>query len=104
MEKQKENNKELKCVWILTHSWADRFGDDADEPKAFMQEENAKHVFNELVDGYKKEKPLFEGVRAKDTVIEEDENENTLDFYAYEEGYAAGNNVHVNLHRCIIED
>lgn len=104
MEKQKENNKELKCVWILTHSWADRFGDDADEPRAFLREEAAKRVFNELVDGYKKEKPLFEGVPSKDTVVEEDETEDMLDFYAYEEGYAAGNNIHVNLRRCIIQD
>lgn len=104
MTKQKENNKELKCVWILTHSWADEFGDNADEPRAFAQEETAKRVFNKLVDDYKKEKPLFEGVRSKDTVIEEDEAEYMLDFYAYEEGYAAGNNIHINLRRCIIED
>lgn len=104
MTEQKENNKELKCVWILTHSWADRFGDDADEPKGFMHEENAKRVFNEIVDGYKEEKPLFDGVPSRDTVVEEDEAEDVLDFYAYEEGYAAGNNVHVNLRRCIIQD
>lgn len=104
MTEQKENNKELKCVWILTHSWADRFGDDADEPKAFMHEENAKRVFNEIVDGYKEEKPLFDGVPLRVTVVEEDEAEGVLDFYAYEEGYAAGNNVHVNLRRCIIQD
>lgn len=104
MTEQKENNKELKCVWILTHSWADRFGDDADEPKAFIHEENAKRIFNEIVDGYKEEKPLFDGVPSRDTVVEEDEAEDVLDFYAYEEGYAAGNNVHVNLRRCIIQD
>ena len=104
MTKQKENNKELKCVWILTHSWADRFGDDADEPKAFMQEENAKRVFNELVDGYKAERPLFDGVYVQDIVVEEDEAEDVLDFYAYVEGCADIYNIHVNLRRCIIQD
>lgn len=104
MTEQKENNKEVKCVWVLTHSWADRFGGNEDEPKAFMREENAKRVFKELVDGYKEEKPLFDGVYSQDIVVEEDEAEDVLDFYAYEEGCAERNNIHVNLRRCIIED
>lgn len=104
MTQQKENNKESKYVWMLTHSWANRYGDDEDEPRIFAREETAKRVFHKLVDGYKKDKPLFEGVRSKDTVVEEDENEYMLDFYAYEEGYAAGNNIHINLCRCIVED
>lgn len=104
MKKQKENNKELKCVWILTHSWAARFGNDADEPRAFMQEETAKRIFKELIDSYKEERPLFDGVYVQDIVVEEDEAENMLDFYAYVEGCAETFNIHVNLRRCIIED
>lgn len=104
MEKQKENNKDLKYVWVLTHSWADRPVGGADEPKAFMQEETAKRIFNELVEGYKAERPLFDGVYLQDIVVEEDEADDVLDFYAYVEGCAEIYNIHVNLRRCIIED
>lgn len=101
---EQKNVEEPKYVWVLTHSWADRFGHDADEPKAFMQEETAKRVFNELVDGYKAERPLFDGVYVQDIVVEEDEAEDVLDFYAYVEGCADIYNIHVNLRRCIIQD